>query len=103
MGALGATEATGVTIEPLPDGEGPWLAGRAARVVVNGTWVGCFGEIDPHVGDAFELAVPMNAAELTWLRSMLHFQTLCERHLRPYFIRCTSRTRADRPERYYRT
>jgi phenylalanyl-tRNA synthetase beta subunit len=32
-------------------------------VVVNGTWVGCFGEIDPHVGDAFELAVPMNAAE----------------------------------------
>ena len=56
-------EATGVTIEPLPDGEGPWLAGRAARVVVNGTWVGCFGEIDPHVGDAFELAVPMNAAE----------------------------------------
>lgn len=63
MGALGATEATNVQIEPLPDGEGPWLAGRAARVLVNGAWVGCFGEIDPHVGDAFELAVPMNAAE----------------------------------------
>ena len=63
MGALGATESTNLVIEPLPDGEGPWLAGRAARVVINGTWVGCFGEIDPHVGDAFELAVPMNAAE----------------------------------------
>ncbi len=63
MGALGANEATGVTIEPLPDGDGPWLAGRAARVVVNGAWVGCFGEIDPHVSDGFELAVPMNAAE----------------------------------------
>ncbi|HII17980.1 MAG TPA: hypothetical protein HA311_01325, partial [Candidatus Poseidoniaceae archaeon] len=44
-------------------GEGPWLAGRAARVLVNGTWVGCFGEIDPHVGASFDLAVPMNAAE----------------------------------------
>ena len=47
----------------MPDGDGPWLAGRAARVVVNGAWVGCFGEIDPHVSDGFELAVPMNAAE----------------------------------------
>jgi len=63
MGALGASESTNLQIEALPDGEGPWLAGRAARVVVNGTWVGCFGEIDPHVGASFELAVPMNAAE----------------------------------------
>ena len=63
MGALGATEASKMTIEPLPDGEGPWLAGRAARVMIDGAWVGCFGEIDPHVADAFDLAVPMNAAE----------------------------------------
>ena len=63
MGALGATENTNLAVEPLPDGEGPWLAGRAARVMVDGAWVGCFGEIDPHVSDAFELAVPLNAAE----------------------------------------
>ncbi len=63
MGALGAHEGTNLEIEALPDNDGPWLAGRAARVLVNGAWVGCFGEIDPHVGASFELAVPMNAGE----------------------------------------
>ena len=57
---MGASE---VEIEPLPDNEGPWLAGRAAKVLIKGEWVGCFGEIDPSIGQTFELLVPMNAAE----------------------------------------
>jgi phenylalanyl-tRNA synthetase beta chain len=55
--------AEDVTIEPLPDNEGPWLAGRAAKVLIDGEWVGCFGEIDPSIAQTFELLVPMNAAE----------------------------------------
>jgi phenylalanyl-tRNA synthetase beta subunit len=55
--------AEGVAIEPLPDNEGPWLAGRAAKVLIDGEWVGCFGEIDPSIAQTFELLVPMNAAE----------------------------------------
>ena len=55
--------AENVAIEPLPDNEGPWLAGRAAKVLINGEWVGCFGEIDPSIAQTFELLVPMNAAE----------------------------------------
>jgi phenylalanyl-tRNA synthetase beta subunit len=47
----------------LPDGEGPWLAGRAAKVLVNGTWVGCFGELDPAVAVLYDLRVPLNGAE----------------------------------------
>ena len=57
---LGASE---YQIQTLPDNEGPWLAGRAAKVIVNGKHIGCFGEIDPHVGELFELKVPMNGAE----------------------------------------
>lgn len=52
-------------ISPLPDGEGPWLAGRAAKIVVNGNHIGCFGEIDPVVAEQFELKVPMNGAEFS--------------------------------------
>ncbi|DAC53013.1 MAG TPA: phenylalanine--tRNA ligase subunit beta [Candidatus Poseidoniaceae archaeon] len=59
---LGATE---YEISPLPENEGPWLAGRAAKVVVNGNHIGCFGEIDPHVAELFELNVPMNGAEFS--------------------------------------
>ncbi|MGB1955110.1 MAG: phenylalanine--tRNA ligase subunit beta, partial [Candidatus Poseidoniaceae archaeon] len=47
--------ASHVEIEPLPDNEGPWLAGRAAKVLIKGEWVGCFGEIDPSIGQTFEL------------------------------------------------
>ena len=57
---LGAKE---YTIEPIPEGEGPWLAGRSAKVLIGSTWVGCFGEIDPVVSNEFELKVPINGAE----------------------------------------
>jgi len=52
-----------VVIEALPDHEGPWLAGRAAKVLIDGEWVGCFGEIDPAISQTFELLVPLNGAE----------------------------------------
>ncbi len=55
--------AENVTIEALPDNEGPWLAGRAARVLIGEEWVGCFGEIDPAISQTFELLVPLNGAE----------------------------------------
>ena len=51
-------------VEPMDDGDGPWLAGRGAKLVVQGQWVGCFGEIDPHVSTAFDLRVPLNGGEL---------------------------------------
>jgi phenylalanyl-tRNA synthetase beta chain len=57
---LGANE---YEVQPLPDNEGPWLAGRAAKIIINGNHIGCFGEIDPHVAEHFELKVPMNGAE----------------------------------------
>ena len=57
---LGASEYEILT---LPDNEGPWLAGRAAKIMVNGLQIGCFGEIDPYVGELFDLKVPMNGAE----------------------------------------
>ena len=49
--------------EPLPAGEGPWLAGRGAKLLINGSWVGCFGELDPAISSAFDLRVPLNGAE----------------------------------------
>ncbi len=52
-------------ITPLPDNDGPWLAGRAAKVLVNGIHIGCFGEIDPNVAEQFELKVPLNGAEFS--------------------------------------
>ena len=42
---------------------GPWLAGRAAKVIVDGIHVGCFGEMDTHVGHHYELKVPLSGAE----------------------------------------
>ncbi len=60
MRDLGASE---YKIEPLPKGEGPWLEGRSAKVIVGDVWVGCFGEIDPYVSNEFELKVPINGAE----------------------------------------
>ena len=50
-------------VSPLPDNEGPWLAGRAAKLEINGIHVGCFGEIDPVISEVFELNVPLNGAE----------------------------------------
>jgi len=60
--ALGAKQDD-VEVQPLPDGDGPWLAGRAAKVLVRGTWIGCFGELDPRVALSFDLNVPLNGAE----------------------------------------
>ena len=57
---MGANE---YEILPLPDNEGPWLNGRSAKVIINGKHVGCFGEIDPHIAELFELNVPLNGAE----------------------------------------
>jgi phenylalanyl-tRNA synthetase beta chain len=50
--------------EPLEDGDGPWLAGRGSKLIINETWVGCFGEIDPSVAMKYELRVPINGAEI---------------------------------------
>jgi phenylalanyl-tRNA synthetase beta chain len=53
-----------VGFEAMPEGEtGPYLAGRAAKVLVAGEWVGCFGEIDPSVSESFGLKVPIQAGE----------------------------------------
>ena len=62
MRDLGASE---YSIEPLSSGEGPWLAGRAAKVLLNGNHIGCFGEIDPLVSEQFELKVPISGAEFS--------------------------------------
>jgi phenylalanyl-tRNA synthetase beta chain len=59
---LGAQE---YQISPLPDNDGPWLAGRAAKVSVSGIHVGFFGELDPKVAEQFELKVPLNGAEFS--------------------------------------
>lgn len=58
MRDLGCTEWELEAIET-----GPWLAGRAAKIVVNGTVVGECGEIDPHVSEMFELNVPMSGVQ----------------------------------------
>lgn len=50
--------------QPLEENDGPWLAGRGAKLVVNGAWIGCFGELDPSVSARFDLKVPLNGAEL---------------------------------------
>jgi phenylalanyl-tRNA synthetase beta chain len=60
MRDLGAKD---YTIEPLGGKMGPWLTGRAAKVMIDGIHVGCFGEMDPHVGHHYELKVPLSGAE----------------------------------------
>ena len=50
--------------QPLEQDDGPWLAGRGAKLLVNGLWMGCFGELDPAVSASFDLRVPLNGAEL---------------------------------------
>jgi len=64
---------SGWSVEPLSDGEGPWLAGRAAKLFVNGSWIGCFGELDPAVAHLYDLRVPLNGAEfdITALASLV--------------------------------
>jgi phenylalanyl-tRNA synthetase beta chain len=50
-------------VEPIEEGDGPWLAGRGAKLLINGSWVGCFGELDPAVSSSYDLRVPLNGAE----------------------------------------
>ena len=50
------------TLEPIETG--PWLTGRAANIIVEGTVVGECGEIDPIVSEAFELNAPMSGAQI---------------------------------------
>lgn len=50
--------------EPLEEGDGPWLTGRGAKLLINGHWVGCFGELDPAITSQYDLRVPLNGAEL---------------------------------------
>ena len=50
--------------QPMEAGEGPWLNGRGAKLIIAGTWVGCFGELDPAVASLYDLRVPLNGAEL---------------------------------------
>ena len=45
--------------------DGPWLNGRGAEIVVGETVIGQCGEVDPHVGESFELKVPLIAAEIS--------------------------------------
>jgi phenylalanyl-tRNA synthetase beta subunit len=33
-------------------------------LIINGQWVGCFGEFDPAITDLYDLRVPLNGAEL---------------------------------------
>ena len=42
---------------------GPWLAGRGAKVIIDNIEVGQFGEIDPTVSQRFGLKVPIHAGE----------------------------------------
>ena len=55
--------AVSYQIEPLSGTMGPWLTGRSAKVIVNGIHVGCFGEMDPAIGNHYELKVPLSGAE----------------------------------------
>ena len=50
--------------QPLEQDDSPWLAGRGAKLLVDGVWIGCFGELDPAVSARFDLKVPLNGAEL---------------------------------------
>ena len=52
-----------VTFEPTEDSHGPWIVGRGAKVMVSGTEIGQFGEIDPVVSHEFGLRSPIHAGE----------------------------------------
>ena len=47
----------------VPEGQGPWLAGRSGSIVISGEEVGQMGEIDPSIAEMFDLKVPLHGAE----------------------------------------
>ena len=59
---LGA-DLSEVVWEALPAGEGPWIVGRGARVLLDGVEIGQFGEVDPAVSSEFGLRVPIQAGD----------------------------------------
>ena len=65
MRDLGAySREISVEYEPLDESDGgPYLAGRGAKVVVAGEWIGCCGEIDPVISELFGLKVPIHCGE----------------------------------------
>jgi len=52
-----------VVFEATEEEQGPWIAGRGARVLISGEELGQFGEIDPVVGYEFGLKSPIHAGE----------------------------------------
>ena len=52
-----------VVFEATGGAQGPWIAGRGARVLISGEELGQFGEIDPAVGYEFGLKSPIHAGE----------------------------------------
>ena len=48
---------------PMDAGDGPWIVGRGALVIIDGVEVGQFGEIDPGVSNEFGLKSPIHAGE----------------------------------------
>ncbi|MFL2947433.1 MAG: phenylalanine--tRNA ligase subunit beta [Candidatus Poseidoniales archaeon] len=65
MRDLGAySREISVEYEPLTESDGgPYLAGRGAKIMVAGEWVGCCGEIDPAISELFGLKVPIHCGE----------------------------------------
>ncbi len=52
------------SLEPLEEGDGPFLYGRSAKWMVQGNWVGCIGELDPSVSLSYDLRVPISGADI---------------------------------------
>ena len=56
-------EFDNIEFAPLEEGEGPWIFGRGAKILIGGEEVGQFGEVDPHVSSEFGLRSPIQAGE----------------------------------------
>ena len=52
-----------VVWEATESDDGPWLAGRGAKVLISGEEVGQIGELDPVIASEFGLRVPIQAGD----------------------------------------
>ena len=59
---LGA-DSSMISFEPTENGNGPWIDGRGARVLIEGILIGEFGEVSPEVIHSFGLRSPVHAGE----------------------------------------
>ena len=59
---LGAPTSS-ISFEPVAEGEGPWIDGRGARVLIKDHEIGEFGEVSPDVMSLFGLRAPIHAGE----------------------------------------